>query len=750
MLNLDLPPPNGNWGTSWWRAWNLRVFQRYLERMVDAGFSNLFPLPAGVELTETKFANYLGFSYGGRVQWRAQTNWTYLNNTSLHPNDKTGILQWRGTYGDDPSSLWPAFYKWMNTPPKDDPRDEIYWGFGDATSSVVPFTAALVTGQPGGWSFVVVRGFVGFVMNNAYGGDWVQIYPPTGVASVKALIIGISKQAHDPEWAYDALMTAFARNERYQTNAPAPERNGRGGVTGWSSVAYTPMYKISGKTFYNSLLEHGMFAGAPVAQGTSYGEIEGSNPVQLAFNEILYKNLSVKRALERSCVIINDLTRPPCSHYEMEPYLEEDPTTNTATVVYRWAANVTACRHDIPSAQTLLPSLKNVISTPYVSVRSGIGKSMTGIAGAGMVVNVVLLVLFVGKRDSPVVKAASKSFSGLILLGGIIALSSVLMRTASDDHLAPPPQHPNSFKPLPSRTDWFFAIGYALVLGSLFVKTYRIDRIFRNKEIGFKIADAQLFGLLGGIVAVEVVLLLMLQFWLGDPNQTTDVVIDMSTGWTVKQVSCPKVHIVPSVLLYVWNAGLILVAAIFSFRTRKVSSAYNENIFTVAAIGVISIVSIVIVPVLQIISSPVASYLLISLGTVLGAVIPICIFAIPKLLVAYDIMSYDDNLKVMSVLPNALSTVGATGKRTDDSYKSDRTGGSMNTSGTIFGKGPSSVVGLVGAGSAISRGRGTIQKSHVVGEDSFNMAMGVKEDGDTFKDELEESYLKMRRRSGDA
>ena len=60
--------------------------------------------------------------------------------------------------------------------------------------------------------------------------------------------------------------------------------------------------------------------------------------------------------------------------------------------------------------------------------------------------------------------------------------------------------------------------------------------------------------------------------------------------------------------------------------------------------------------------------MLISLGTVLGAVIPILIFAIPKLLVAFDIMTFDDKLNVMSVLPNSgLSSVGATGERTDDS-----------------------------------------------------------------------------------
>ena len=39
-----------------------------------------------------------------------------------------------------------------------------------------------------------------------------------------------------------------------------------------------------------------MFVGAPVAQSPSYGQIELANPVQLAFNDILYKVLCLLNA----------------------------------------------------------------------------------------------------------------------------------------------------------------------------------------------------------------------------------------------------------------------------------------------------------------------------------------------------------------------------------------------------------------------------------------------------------------------
>ena len=46
-------------------------------------------------------------------------------------------------------------------------------------------------------------------------------------------------------------------------------------------------------------------------------------------------------------------------------------------------------------------------------------------------------------------------------------------------------------------------------MGSLLVKTYRVDRIFRNKEIGFALPDLQLAGYIILIELVEVAFLLV-------------------------------------------------------------------------------------------------------------------------------------------------------------------------------------------------------------------------------------------------
>ena len=46
-------------------------------------------------------------------------------------------------------------------------------------------------------------------------------------------------------------------------------------------------------------------------------------------------------------------------------------------------------------------------------------------------------------------------------------------------------------------------------MGSLLVKTYRVDRIFRNKKMGFSLPDIQLFGYILIIELVEVAFLLV-------------------------------------------------------------------------------------------------------------------------------------------------------------------------------------------------------------------------------------------------
>ncbi|KAJ3037891.1 hypothetical protein HDV00_001235 [Rhizophlyctis rosea] len=680
-IGLPYPPDGTNaatWGGAWWDAWNITVLNKYLLKMKNAtpnasfsNINNLFPLPAEVDgiVWETKLATYLGFSYGGSVlnaagrcgldanmeralndtivYWRNLTDWSWLNETALHPNASGSILQWRGTYG----STFDNFYNWMMSPPKDDPRQEPRFSFGAATDNVAG--TAKVQGAQYGFGFDKMYDPDGSF--NTYG----RIYPPTGSAYVGAKLLGVGKGSKNPKRAYDILMGAFARNPRHHVNCPMVGQSNYGGISGYLTAKYAPAFNLTGKSFYDGLIEHAMFVGTPAAQSYAYGEVEVKNPMQVAFNDILYKNMSVKQALQRACVIINEYTKPPCTIDDMEAYLVDDPTTNKATLMYKYKDNLD-CNVALPNSKQIPAPVVAAVPTQFVSTESGISKAMVALAAACMIIIGILIVLFTIKRNAPVIRAASRMFSQLILFGGELTLASVIIRTSRHGELS----WLQCFG-----TYWFFAIGFGLVLGSLLVKSYRVDKIFRNKNPGFRLSDFQLVCYIALIVLGEIVFCLVLQFKLDDSNWYRTKTIPL-TDITVTQNSCPQSSQIGAILLYIWNAGIILLAAIYAFRTRNVASTFNENIFTVAAITLISIISIVIVPVLSIIESPSAIFLMISLGTICGTILSVLVFAVPKLAIAFEIFSFADAMSAVTTTMHNRKGTGGSGSGSDSGVSS--------------------------------------------------------------------------------
>ena len=113
----------------------------------------------------------------------------------------------------------------------------------------------------------------------------------------------------------------------------------------------------------------------------------------------------------------------------------------------------------------------------------------------------------------------------------------------------------------------------------------------------------------------------MYQFWIIDNSRVKKTPLPNSI-FIVQQVECPISHQAPTILLYIYNASILVIAALYAWRTRNVISskvirelrecetlvavtnirlslAFNENNFTVAAITLITVITIVIVPVIQ-------------------------------------------------------------------------------------------------------------------------------------------------------
>lgn len=126
--------------------------------------------------------------------------------------------------------------------------------------------------------------------------------------------------------------------------------------------------------------------------------------------------MSVSKALQRACTIINLATKPPCDASALDPYLHDDRTKNQATLMFKWKEN-RDCDETLPNALQLPAAYPGAVPTPYVSIDSTIVKAMVGLAAACMVIEAILLLMFVYKRNAAVIRAAARPFSILILFG---------------------------------------------------------------------------------------------------------------------------------------------------------------------------------------------------------------------------------------------------------------------------------------------------------------------------------------------
>lgn len=129
--------------------------------------------------------------------------------------------------------------------------------------------------------------FSGFAMYNTPATGWEEIYPPTGIAQVSAVLVGISKKSRNPALAHSVLIETVARDERFHVNNPRFKKTSpTGGVSGWRSALLTPEYleDTKDKKMTNvEYLNHAAFVGYPVQQSPSFGLTAQNDPMVSAF-----------------------------------------------------------------------------------------------------------------------------------------------------------------------------------------------------------------------------------------------------------------------------------------------------------------------------------------------------------------------------------------------------------------------------------------------------------------------------------
>lgn len=138
---------------------------------------------------------------------------------------------------------------------------------------------------------------------------------------------------------------------------------------------------------------------------------------------------------------------------------------------------------------------------------------------------------------------------------------------------------------------WTLVLGFALTLGPLFVKTYRISAIFNNKTLKQKLhlTNGRLLLYLLALVLVEVAILLALQ--LDSPLDKVVLLPSSGDEWTYFESCGSDSGLAYVLVLFFLNMLVALAAAYITFRVRKVDEAYNESSYLFIAIDNIVAVS---------------------------------------------------------------------------------------------------------------------------------------------------------------
>eukprot|EP00917_Polyrhabdina_sp_WS-2016_P008964 GHVP01019970.1.p1 GENE.GHVP01019970.1~~GHVP01019970.1.p1 ORF type:complete len:813 (+),score=136.53 GHVP01019970.1:67-2505(+) len=185
----------------------------------------------------------------------------------------------------------------------------------------------------------------------------------------------------------------------------------------------------------------------------------------------------------------------------------------------------------------------------------------------------IIFALWIGwfiyeNKEEPVIRKASPIFCELIIFGAFLGYLSTIFWTL------------NQNKATCILRGWTLAIGFALIVGNLLAKTYRIFKIFTNVKVtSVVIKDSQLF-LFSGVIVVYIVILMSV-YTFGSPGLPDAVIVQSEVDTLYRYIRCyppnPIINRTIVILLLSSCFVLAILGIVIAYLTRKVESSFNES-----------------------------------------------------------------------------------------------------------------------------------------------------------------------------
>jgi hypothetical protein len=262
-------------------------------------------------------------------------------------------------------------------------------------------------------------------------------------------------------------------------------------------------------------------------------------------------------------------------------------------------------------------------------------------------------------RRSKVIKAAQPTLLWCILIGGLLAALRILFGGfPTSDFVC-------------SGEVWFGHLAFVIMVGSLFVKSYRVHCIVNTRKlVRVTFSAMHAFRILLGLVVATVVFLTITQI-VGKPHMrtTSSVLANQQTDMDF----CALHHVEFQTALFMIEGLLLAVSFRICWEIRKVPDIVNESKLISTAMASILMVSVLILPIVYFLGlSPFTQELVASFGFGFGAIVTLVLLFVPKILVVYHLNSARMSAKVAALesmlsskKKNQLAAVTAVGDEHD-------------------------------------------------------------------------------------
>ncbi|CAH3015605.1 unnamed protein product, partial [Porites evermanni] len=201
------------------------------------------------------------------------------------------------------------------------------------------------------------------------------------------------------------------------------------------------------------------------------------------------------------------------------------------------------------------------------------------VASFGIVLGIIFIVFNRYYRDCKFISLSVPMFNDIIVLGCIMCLSTIYLfgiRKVNDANRTMPR--------ICKARAWLLNIGFSLAFGAMFIKTWRVYKIYKNirMRVGLGLSDWRILAMVFGIVVIDVVLLVAWE--LTDPLQHEEAVVDKKNdpGDHLKIIStintCTGKNMEMWLALIYVSKGILLLFGLFlAYETKNVVYAHLND-----------------------------------------------------------------------------------------------------------------------------------------------------------------------------